>query len=86
MDSKTLPAPVSWPRSSVVNRLMRDVNKVIAAQWKDKSTEGESVSSSLSEVTFLKGPSDCCIRPVPGVRWKDGKSKDGVMIAGDGEL
>lgn len=72
MDSKTLPAPVSWPCSSVVNRLMRDVNKVTAARWKDKSTQRCSVSSSLSEVTFLKGPSDRSVSPLPAVRWKDG--------------
>lgn len=39
MDIKTLPAPVSWPCSCAVNRLMRDVNKVTSAHWKDKSTE-----------------------------------------------
>lgn len=55
-DSKSLPAPVSGPCSSVVNRLMRDVNKVTAAHWKDKSTEGYSVSSSLSTSDVLKGP------------------------------
>lgn len=56
MDSKTLPAPVSCPCLCAVNRLMRDVNKVTAARWKDKSTVQSSVPLSLSKVTFLKGP------------------------------
>lgn len=39
MDGKILPAPVSWLRSCAANKLMRDINKMTAAHWEDKSAE-----------------------------------------------
>lgn len=39
MDGKILPAPVSWLRSCAANKLMRDINKMTAAHWDDKSAE-----------------------------------------------
>lgn len=40
MDSKILPAPASWLRSCAANKLMRDINKMTAAHWEDKSAVG----------------------------------------------
>lgn len=77
---KTLPAPVSWPRSSVVNRLMRDVNKVTAARWKDKSTErGASRPVCQKSDVFKRSlrPAASALYTLPAVRWTDWKQSGG---------
>ena len=63
MDSKTLPAPVSWLRSWSANKLMRDINKMTAAQ-------GGSIGNASRETTSNEGQ----IQGLPGLGWKDGNA------------
>lgn len=82
MDGNIFPAPVSWLRSCAANKLMRDINKMTAALWEDKSAEWAEhlIQHVQNNVLKIKNENKLQLEPrtlLPGLGCKDqNKSAD----------